>query len=97
MTTVYQGAFKLAEFCGSFQQPDPGALFLPVGRTLQLQADSYHLPAGPLSILSHVLTVKWARIFVYLVRSLWEHSHYYTEVPVLSTVDSFIFYDFISY
>lgn len=72
-------------------------MFLVVGRPLRLQADADHLPTGSVSLLSRVLTVKWPRVFAYLVRSPWEHGHYDTAVPVLSPIGSFIFYDFISY
>ena len=71
-------------------------MFLPVGRTLQLQADSHHPLTGSLSIHSCVLTAKWPQVFAYIVRSLWEHSHYDTAVPVLSTLDSFFFMVFFS-
>lgn len=87
LTIVYQAIFKAAEFYGNFQHPASDEYFCLLKRTLKLQADSHHPPTGSLSIHSHVLTAEWPQVFAYLVRSLWEHSHYDTAVPVLSALD----------
>ena len=87
LTILYQAIFKAAEFYGNFQHPASDEYFCLLKRTLKLQADSHHPPTGSLSIHSRVLTAEWPQVFAYLVRSLWEHSHYDIAAPVLSALD----------